>query len=157
MTDIFALTPAELQAYLREQMPLVDAMDVRVAAFEGLEPTLVAPLAPNRNHGDTFFGGSMAALAILAGWAAVHLRMKQDGVVGHLVIQRSEIDYLAPIDGEMRARARAPDPRKWARFRRAVERKGRGRIRIEVIEEAAGKPAIHFRGDFVVLNDGNKV
>jgi thioesterase domain-containing protein len=132
-------------------MPLVDAMRLRVLPGTEYEPILVAPLDPNRNHADTFFGGSAAALAILAGWAAVHLRMRAEGLDLDLVIQRSEVDYVAPIVGELRARAVPPTEEAWRRFRKMIERSGKGRIEIEVVEDCAGEPAVRFRGDFVAL------
>lgn len=149
------LLPRDLQAYLRQHMPLADAMDVRVEVEEGreLEPVLVGPLEPNRNHGHTFFGGSTAVLVTLAGWAAVHLRMLQEEIPGHLVIQRSDIEYLAPVEGELRARALVPEPAAWDRFRRMIGRRGKGRITIDVIEDGVAEPAVRFSGDFVALVD----
>lgn len=136
-------------------MPLADAMDVRVEVEEGreLEPVLVGPLEPNRNHGHTFFGGSTAVLVTLAGWAAVHLRMLEEEIPGHLVIQRSDIEYLAPVEGELRARALPPDPAAWDRFRRMLARRGKGRITIDVVEDGVAEPAVRFSGDFVALVD----
>lgn len=149
------LLPRDLQAYLRQHMPLADAMDVRVEVDDGceLEPVLIGPLEPNRNHGHTFFGGSTAVLVTLAGWAAVHLRMLEEEIPGHLVIQRSDIEYVAPIEGELRARALPPDPSAWDRFRRMMRRRGKGRITIDVIEHGVAESGVRFSGDFVALVD----
>lgn len=72
----------ELQQYLHEHIPLSRAMQVSVvrAAQEGV--VLSAPLAPNINHQETVFGGSASALAILAAWSLVHVRLQASGPPG---------------------------------------------------------------------------
>ena len=73
-------TPAQLQLYLHQHIPLSAAMQVRVLAATPDEVLLQAPLAPNINHRETVFGGSASALAILAAWSLVHTRMRAQGL-----------------------------------------------------------------------------
>lgn len=130
MSDDF---PARrLQSILREQIPLAREMDAVVRSWgaHGLE--IEAPLAPNLNHHGTFFGGSAAALGILAGWSLVHLLTLDAGLDVDIVIQRSEIRYAAPAPGAVVAHARAPDAALWDRFLSRFSRANRARLPLEV-------------------------
>ena len=92
---------------------------------------LAAPLAPNVNHRGTVFGGSAAALATLAAWALLHLRLAAEGYGGRLVIRRSTVDFEQPIAGGFEAAAEAPDDERWRRFSAAVARGRPARIEMQ--------------------------
>ena len=93
------MTPQALQTYLHQHIPLSQAMEVSVVEASALQVVLSAPLAPNINHRDTVFGGSASAVAILAAWSMLHLRLSAEELGSRLVIQRNTMDYLVPIDG----------------------------------------------------------
>lgn len=56
-----------LAEYLHANIPLVRCMQVRVEQWNADGLSLTAPLAPNLNHADSAFGGSLEALATLVG------------------------------------------------------------------------------------------
>jgi len=122
---------------------------VRAAGPDGVR--IEAPLGPNLNHRSTAFGGSVAALAILAGWALVHVRLADEGVEGRTVIHESSVRYDAPIEGAFTAVSGAPDPAAWARFRRTLERRGRARIRVGVRVESGGHEAARMEAAYVTI------
>ncbi|MGE5240286.1 MAG: YiiD C-terminal domain-containing protein, partial [Bacteroidota bacterium] len=66
----------ELERYLHEQIPLSKAMGVEVMEASGEKVELAAPFAPNINHLETVFGGSASAVAILAAWTLLHVRLE---------------------------------------------------------------------------------
>ncbi len=143
-----------MEAYLRDHIPLAAAMGVRVVAMASDEVILEAPLEPNLNHRDTAFGGSVAAVAILAGWTLVHRRLHEAGVSGRrTVIQASNVRYVAPVDTVFRATCKAPDPSAWARFLRTLERRGRARCRVSAEVTCRGVLAATFEGAYVALGD----
>lgn len=147
---------ASLQDYLHEHIPLTRSMGVAVTEAGADEIVLRAPLEPNINHRDTVFGGSASALAILAGWALVHVRLGGSGrSARRIVIQRNRMEYLLPVEGAFRARCAAPDPERWDRFVRTLERKGIGRVSLEATVETGGKAVGRFEGDYVALEDGD--
>src|SRR5688500_10698651 len=103
-----------LERYLHAQMPLARAMGVRVLDADGDRVRLCAPLAPNINHRQTFFGGSASALATLAAWTLAHQRLlERDGLDVHLVIQRGSMEYLEPAAAEVEAECVAPAEPEW--------------------------------------------
>jgi thioesterase domain-containing protein len=145
------VTPAELQLYLRESIPLSRAMEVSVVSVTADSVMLSAPLAPNINHRETAFGGSMSALAILAAWSLLLTRLKDEGLDARLVIQRNEMAYERPIQGEFTARSALADPEQWQQFCRMLTRKGRARIALTAVIESAGQVAGRLSGEFVAL------
>jgi thioesterase domain-containing protein len=133
-------------------------MDVRVLGATGSGVTLEAPLEPNLNHRDTAFGGSVAALAILAGWTLIHERLRDEGIEGmRTVIQRSEVRYVAPADGPFRATCAAPEPEVWSRFLRTFERRGRARVVVGAEVMCRGALAATFRGAYGVLGPSDGI
>jgi thioesterase domain-containing protein len=149
---IFASASAgELEAYLHAHIPLSRAMAVTVAGLTDSSVRLAAPLAPNINHRNTVFGGSAASLATLAAWSVLHLGLRDAGSDARIVIQRSYIHYEKPINGDFTAIATIDDQASWERFLRAVQRKGKGRIRLESVLEHSGERVGVLEGEFVAL------
>ncbi|HEY2035537.1 MAG TPA: YiiD C-terminal domain-containing protein [Steroidobacteraceae bacterium] len=140
-----------LERYLHEQIPLCAAMGVRVTTAIPELVQLAAPLAPNVNHNETVFGGSAAALATLAAWALLHLRIGRMGVRARLVIQRSSMEYELPIPGDFAAVCRFADETAWERFRATLMRRRRARLTLtaHVLYDARRMAA--FQGDFVAF------
>lgn len=145
------MTESELKTYLHEHIPLSRAMAVRVISVSDQQLTLGAPLAPNINHRDTVFGGSAASVATLAAWSLLHLRLTAEGLPSRVVIQRSIMDYLAPIAGDFTATATLEAAADWDGFLRVLTRKGRGRIGLQAELDYEGQRAGLFHGQFVAL------
>jgi len=143
--------PELLERYLQQQIPLSAAMGarVRLASLERVQ--LAAPLAPNVNHNETVFGGSGAALATLAAWSLLHLRIAHAGLEARLVIQRSTMEYEHPIPGDFEAVCRFSDEVAWARFRTTLARRGRARLTLGSYLFYDTRQVAAFEGDFVGL------
>jgi len=140
---------ADLEAYLHRHIPLSVALGVRVREASPLRVALQAPLEPNLNHQFTAFGGSVSALGILAGWTLLHLRLRAEGIQARSVIQKSEARFLFPVRGAFQAVAVAPEDRAWERFLAAVERRGRGRVRLQARIEEGGQERARMVGSYV--------
>ncbi len=56
-----------IESYLHREIPITAAMGIRVESYNEKELVLTAPLEPNHNHLGTAFGGSLSAIATLAG------------------------------------------------------------------------------------------
>jgi thioesterase domain-containing protein len=147
-----SVTPSELEQYLYDHIPLSKAMQVSVVALGDEAVTLGAPLAPNINHRDTVFGGSASAVAILAAWSLLYVRLHRVGVASRLVIQRNTMEYERPIAGAFTARSSLTQPDDWARFMRQLARKGKARIAVAAVLEHDGQIVGHLTGEFVALD-----
>jgi len=142
-------TRRELERYLHEHIPLSRAMAVTVVAATPQEVCLAAPLGPNINHRDTVFGGSAAALAMLAAWSLLHVRLRAEGRAARLVIQRNTMEYERPIPGDFTARATLAEPDRWSQFSAMLARRGKARIAVTAVLEHAGQAAGRLHGEFV--------
>jgi thioesterase domain-containing protein len=145
------MEPPELAQYIHEHIPLSKALGVSVVAIEDDAVTLQAPLEPNLNHQQTVFGGSASALAILAGWALLHVRLQSEGIADRLVIQRNVMEYQCPILGQFTARSMLERPAGWKPFTDMLARKGKARITVLAVLEHMGRVAARFSGQFVAV------
>ena len=110
------MQPPELAQYIHEHIPLSKAIGVSVVSVADDSVILQAPLEPNLNHRHTVFGGSASALAILASWALLHVRLQSEGIADRLVIQRNVMEYQHPILGQFTARSMLERPEGWKPF-----------------------------------------
>ena len=146
LTDLQAI-----ERYLHSHIPITRAMRVTVAAVDDEGVRLAAPIGPNINHRSTVFGGSAATLAILAAWTLVHVRLGGAFPGRRIVIQRSTLDYLAPIHGDFQALCHPPEEARWERFVAALERRGKARITLRAELFGEDEVAGRFEGVYVVM------
>lgn len=139
----------EVTAYLHQHIPITRAMQLQVLPAEKEKLRLTAALAPNLNHQETAFGGSIASIGILAGWTLIHLRLHNSERRFKIVIQKSEIEFLRPIEDDFQAECTIPNEELWEPFAKSLERKGRARIELEPQVTVNGKVAATIRGTFV--------
>jgi thioesterase domain-containing protein len=142
----------QVQQYLHEHIPISKAMGVEVVSAAVDRVLLAAPLEPNINHRETVFGGSASAVATLAAWTLLHLRLVENGIAGRLVIQRNSMSYEAPIEGAFTALCTFSDTGAWDRFMRVLKRRNRARITVNTVLECGGKKVAAFEGDFVAIS-----
>ena len=145
---------SELESYLHGHIPLSAAMAVQALDVSSEAVTLGAPLAPNTNHRNTAFGGSVSTLATLAAWSFLRIRLGDEAQGVHLVIQRNSMEYLRPIDGYFSASAGLEAGANWARFLQTLKSRARARISIGARVEFDGTLCARFDGDFVALVQG---
>ncbi len=141
----------EVERFLHEQIPLTQTMGLRVVD----DPrgfALTAPVALNSNHLRTAFGGSINALALLAGYGALWslLRDRSDA---HVVVQASSIKYLRPVRQEIRAVCLDLTSARSEEFERDLRRGRKARLSLRVVVEEEGETAAEFDGRFVALKD----
>jgi len=111
---------------------------------------LTAPLGPNHNHKSTAFGGSLYSLAVLAGWSLLWIRLKDAGLEGHVVIAKSEAEYLRPVVEELVATAEA-DEGVLAIALEVYKRKGRAKVLLSTQIGPAGREGLRFFGTYALV------
>ena len=152
MTVSDSLAPAlqALQAQF-DAMPPVAAMRIRVDGLHGGGLCLRAPLDANVNDKANAFGGSLASVMTLAGWALVSLRLSQAGHDAEVYVADSSIRYRAPVYGELDASARAAPDEDWDAFLEQFDKRGRARLTVRAQIEGG---AAELEGRFVALAKG---
>lgn len=146
------MTPAELRHRLAASIPLSQAMAVDVVHADTTRVVLSAPLAQNHNHLGTVFGGSANALAILAAWSLLQLKLDAHQPPCQIIIQRNSMDYLHPISAAMTAECQFNNDMLWSRFLRTLARHHRARLTLHAEVLSAGRVCAGFDGDFVAIS-----
>lgn len=108
------------------------------------------PLAPNRNHLQTVFGGSLYSVAALTCYALFRMITAQDSLADDLVIQTGEISYQAPVTGDFDVLAAAPAAEEIDRFRRQLRRSGKARLALQAAIRRDGQTVAVFSGTYVM-------
>jgi len=137
-----------LQGLIDAEIALARHIGVLVESADDDKLVLRAPLAPNANHKGTAFGGSLYSLAALAGWAWTTRYLAVHAVSADAVIQESNMQFLLPVHGELRAHLVAPAAADIDKFHRMLERARRGRIRLRVQLRDDTTVAALFEGSF---------
>lgn len=146
---------AAVEAYLHLHIPISREMGLRVVSIDERGVRLAAPLAPNTNHQSTAFGGSISSVVILAAWTLAHVGLRERDVRATVVIQKSRVEYLHPIEGDFEAVCPMPAAREWERFVAGVERRGRGRIRLPAEVLFDGSVCATFEGSYVAISEAS--
>lgn len=135
----------------QEGIPLAAAMQVEIRQLDERRLALTAPLAPNRNHMGSAFGGSLQGLATLAGWGVTLVAAGEPGA-RHVVIRSAQMNFLQPVVGELLAQAAFPSPAATAAFRITLAERGRARLTVPVAIRGPGdEVAARFVGEFVAF------
>ncbi|WP_367870127.1 YiiD C-terminal domain-containing protein [Luteolibacter sp. Populi] len=143
------LLPEDIEAFLHGKIPVTKAMEIRVESYEDDRLVITAPLAANHNHLGTAFGGSLAAIATLAGYALLWLELGDKEA--HIVIRSSKVSYDRPVRGEIRAVCVRPAESTLTRFRKNYERSGKGRIKLGVTIVEEDNVCVDFEGIYVAI------
>jgi thioesterase domain-containing protein len=138
-----------LQQRIDREFALARHLGVIVDAANATTVVLRAPLAPNANYKGTAFGGSLFSVAVLAGWAWLTRCLEVHEVAADAVIQQTQMRYLKPVHGEMRACALAPSEAQCEKFFRMLARSGRGRLDLRVDTYYGQELAAVFDGVYV--------
>lgn len=133
-------------------MPPVAAQRFAVEGFDGERLALSAPLDANVNDKGSAFGGSLAALMTLAGWALTTLRLNLLDIDAEVYVADSSVKYLAPLRDGLRASAWLADGEDWNAF--VATLRGRGKARLNVaaqVDLPGGGVATAMRARFVAF------
>jgi thioesterase domain-containing protein len=139
------------EAFLHEKIPLTRAMGVQVASCDDDEGVvLTAPISANHNHLGTAFGGSLAALMMLAGYALLWLELRN--AEAHVVVSETRMKFRRPVRGEIRATCRRPETAVLEKFLADFAAKGKARIGLSVVVTGEGESeAAVFEGTYVAF------
>jgi thioesterase domain-containing protein len=133
--------------------------DIPVSKFLGFDfveatPTRVhirARLTENINHKGTAFGGSLYTLSVLAAYSLVYLGVEKEKIpTNNIVIQKGDIQYLAPVHSDFEVVCEFNGPKAYVKFYDDLQRwkKVRELIKVQVI--CQGKLCAKLDGVFVV-------
>lgn len=132
-------------------IPLSQHMAVQICADDDRGLILRAPLDPNSNHHGTAFGGSLSAIATLAGWGVASAALG-DPTDAQVIIGSQRMRFLRPISGDFEAVCPWPGPDKVEAFVERVHLRGRGEIELQVELKQQNERAAVFRGRYLAFS-----
>jgi thioesterase domain-containing protein len=139
----------DVNAYLSRHVPITRAMGIRMRSFDASGVTMTAPLEPNINDKGIAFGGTIASILALSGWALTDLLLRRAGLEADVLIAVATTEYRAPVAGLIVARCPLPPPEQVEAFVEAYRLRGRARLKLEAFVEAAGAKAALFHATYV--------
>lgn len=140
-----------LQHVLNKEIPITQALQIKVNRWQDQQLVLDFPLTPNINHMSSAFGGSLYCGAVLAGWGWMHLQLKELGITNaHIVIQNGQISYPLPVLGNATIICYPPDIGIWEKFKKTFKRYSKGRLELKSVVLYENKESVIFNGQFVV-------
>ena len=150
---------ARLDQFFQVHLPLGRAMGLEVNHYDGDSLTLSAPLDLNNNDKGTAFGGSLYCAAVMAGWGYFYLRCLQYKLnegAPNIVISKSEIEYLAPVDAStIIATCSDNDPSIWDGFLTRYQERGKAKVELTSVINAningVEQAAVKFTGTFALI------
>jgi len=141
--------------FIRDEIPLARAMDLRLQHHDADMLSLCAPLPPNVNDKGCAFGGSLVSLMTLSGWALVELALRRRGLDCDVFVAESTVRYLAPLWQDFHSEARLAVDAGWDTFFDTLGARGKARIGVDcVIPGEHGKPACTLSARFVAKRRG---
>jgi thioesterase domain-containing protein len=142
----------EINDYLACYVPLCQAMHARLERCDGTILCMKAPLSPNINDKGTAFGGAMAAIAFLTGWAMTRILLIEHNEVAEIVISSSTLRFLHPVREEIVAECKWPELPKIERFIDGYRQYGKASWRLGVtIRTTGGETALVFNGKYRIF------
>lgn len=144
-----------LSQYLKTHIPITNALGIEVV--EGSEESVIlqAPLAPNINHRDSAFGGSISSILITACWSYLRILFDDEPEIPTIVVSRSGTDFLNPIRETLVAEVIIPEKSDLNHLLDMYQRFGKGRITLRAAIQSNGDLGAYFEGDFVVIKPNN--
>lgn len=143
------LSNEALQTAIHADFPIARAMNLRVKDASISHVTLQAPLAENKNHESTAFGGSVYSLAVLSCWALVSQSLQEWGFdVDYVVVQDGHIDYTVPVAGDFEATSSWASEREAQKFRTMLSKKGLARASLTSTVRSQGRDCATMEGRF---------
>lgn len=144
-------TADEITAYIHQNIPVTQAMAIRILEFAEGAVRAFAPLHENINHRETIFGGSLATLGIVTGWALTWATLKSWDLPARVVIQDSRTQFIKPAAGDVESSTMSIEPAEWELLRTSIDRHGKGRLKVDTdIMCGTRRVAVHS-GIYVAL------
>lgn len=139
-----------LEDLIREEIPLSRAMGLQVMEATRERVRLYAPLAPNDNHKQTGFGGSLYSMAVLAGWGLAWVNLKAANLKAHIVIAKSSEAFLRPATADLESGC-AANAQDFNKALSDLEISGKARVNLQCQVMSNKIECMRFRGTYALV------
>jgi thioesterase domain-containing protein len=146
----------KLEQIIHTQIPLSRAMGinvVRCSKMSGVQFSL--PIAPNRNHKNTAFGGTLVAAQALACWALVMTILDNYKINAEVVVQSQTGEFYKPARKNFTVATDKISVFELKRFLNTLKRKKKARIQISSSVICEGMVVACYVGKYVAIYEPN--
>ncbi|MCY6355936.1 YiiD C-terminal domain-containing protein [Clostridium sp. ZS2-4] len=145
------MTEYEFEQYLHKKIPITKTMKFSILEFTPYKVRVVAKLEANTNHMSTAFGGSINSLMTVCGWSMAYINIKEIDPNAHIVLQKSNINYLAPINNDFVAECVLSDAEDKKNFLEMYNERKKSKLKLKVSCYDGETLAAEFQGQYVAL------
>ncbi len=138
----------ELENTWHQEIPISEAMGIRISQYTGREFETQAMLSRNINVHGTMFAGSIYSLATLTCWGLLHLQLRERQLDGAVVLADGQIQYHKPVSQEPHALARLAS---MTGDLSSLSQGKNARVTLKSQVFDVDNPVAEFTGQFVVL------
>ena len=139
-----------LSEYIVTNIPILHSVGLDVKVLTENKIKISAPLFDNRNHYGSAFGGSISTLGIVAGWAILTYKIKEERVPTTLVIKNSHTEYILPVTDTFYAEVEVDD-NAWETLKTKFTEKGKAGIEVTANIISDGKVCAKQKSVYVCL------
>lgn len=147
----YFLSKEVLTEYIVSNIPILHSVGLEVSELTENKIKISAPLFDNRNHYGSAFGGSIATLGIVAGWAILIYKIKEENIQATLVIKSSNTEYLLPIKDNFYAEVSIKEI-DWEKLKTKFISKQKAGIEVTADIISEGKVCARQKSVYVCLN-----
>jgi thioesterase domain-containing protein len=146
------MNAAELQKYLEDHIPIVQANGFRVVSADPDRVVIGGRLADHVNHRDSAFGGSLSTALILAAWGQVRTDTFAPNTV--IVIAQQRVSFNLPVLQDFEAVSLPLSTATLDRARALLGRFHKARFTVEatIVHQGDSGVRAEFAGEFVVVS-----
>ncbi|EIJ42266.1 thioesterase-like protein [Beggiatoa alba B18LD] len=147
-------TLTDLQYHLHRAIPITQTMGIQVSRLDESGLELFAPLALHLNDKQTAFGGSLASIMTVTGWALTHALLQRVSASANILVYKTEIAYLQPVTTDIRAWCQLPDKAVVEPFLAQFFQRGKARWTLQVQVFNGEQVAVELVGNYLALKTG---
>ena len=132
-------------------IPITEYMGIQVELLGKEKVILSAKLDKNKNHRNTAFGGSIASIGLLCGWAAIINRFEHSLIEGEVVAKDMNVEFYRPVKKDFKAICKLPEKEKWDEFINELQTFGKSKIVLESTINSGEEEAALVTGTYVCI------
>lgn len=142
------------EEFLHKNIPSTHTLGFSVLEFNSKKVQIKAPLSLNLNHQQTAFGGSINSVLVTYCWSMLYHIIKHSFPKAHIVIQKSNIEYLKPVSTDIVGECKTPPQEIIDKFIETYNKFGKARINLSsTIKTTNNLTQVEFTGVFVAFSD----
>lgn len=151
MSNGTSLNNHPLVLILQDKIKLYEHLGISFLEITDAKVRLKSLLSENTNHKGTAFGGSLYSVAVMAAYALALQGLRERNIpTENIVIQKGEIQYLKPVEGDFEVEAAFESQNAQELFYQTLQEKSRARGLITSQVFVGGDLKAVLRGTFVL-------